>query len=190
MNRLSAKEKLDLVKKFLEHREVDTSRGFERALYDALTSFGPMAKLINRTMVEARPVDELGQMLFEGVEPTLADHAVTNLVALGSLAQPVATEPSLLPCRIHSFYRGLAGLWICMDTKCKSLLAEQRGGPTGKLFSQPRDTCDCGARVLELYTCRNCGTAYGRAYTNEVENPNFLWSEPGGSIHTQTEHYR
>ena len=145
-----------------------------------------MANLINRTMAEAQPVDELSQALFDGVAQDVAARAVTNLVALGSLARRVPTEPSLLPCRVHSFYRGLAGLWVCMDSECAKLPAKQRGGPAGKLFSQPRDTCDCGARVLELYTCRNCGTAYGRAYTNEVDDPDFLWSEPGGAFRTLT----
>ena len=65
----------------------------------------------------------------------------------------------------------------------------QRGGPSGKLFSQPRDVCDCGSRVLELYTCRNCGTAYARAYTNDVEEPDFLWSEPGGALRTLSGQY-
>src|ERR1035438_1423379 len=36
-----------------------------------------------------------------------------------------------------------------------------------------------GARVLELYTCRYCGTAYARAYSDDVDNPTALWSEPG-----------
>src|SRR6185503_3982820 len=67
---------------------------------------------------------------------------------------------------------------------CASLRPEQRGGPAGMLFSQPRDTCECGARVFELYTGRNCGSAYGRAYTNDVDDPNFLWSEPGGAFRT------
>src|SRR5207244_2246683 len=57
-------------------------------------------------------------------------------------------------------------------------------GPAGTLFSQPRDTCECGARVLELYTCRNCGSAYARAYTNDVAEPNFLWTEAGGAFRT------
>ena len=39
--------------------------------------------------------------------------------------------------------------------------------------------CDCGARVHELYTCRFCGTAYARAYTDDVDSPSALWSEPG-----------
>lgn len=71
-----------------------------------------------------------------------------------------------------------------MDSNCPALGAEQRGGPCGKLFSQPRDTCDCGARVLELYTCRNCGSAYGRAYTDNLTEPDFLWSESGGAFRT------
>jgi len=54
----------------------------------------------------------------------------------------------------------------------------------GKLYSQPRDICECGSRVLELYTCMHCGTLYGRAYTNDLENPTYLWSEPGETIQT------
>jgi ATP-dependent helicase YprA (DUF1998 family) len=172
------------VKSFLEYRGVTPPWELQSALFDALCSFGPMAHLINLTMREAFPVDTLGEVLFEGVEPPVAARAVTNLIALGSLARRDPTEPGLLPCRVHSFYRGLAGLWICMDPQCPALPAEQRGGPAGKLYSQPRDACECGARVLELYTCRNCGSAYARAYTSHVEDPDFLWAEPGGAFRT------
>ncbi|CAM5630017.1 hypothetical protein RLIN73S_02496 [Rhodanobacter lindaniclasticus] len=68
-----------------------------------------------------------------------------------------------------------------MDPNCTSIPAAQRGGPAGKLYSQPRDACECGARVLELFTCRNCGTARARAYTNDVNDPDFLWAEPGST---------
>lgn len=37
---------------------------------------------------------------------------------------------------------------------------------------------------MELYTCRNCGTAYARAYTDDVLAPDFLWSEPGSEFTT------
>lgn len=172
------------ISSFLEYRHVARPWHLQQALYDALVSFAPMAQLINLTMTEALPVDALGTALFEGVSPFVAERAVTNLIALGSVARRDPTEPGLLPCRVHSFYRGLAGLWVCMDPNCANLPAAQRGGPAGKLYSQPRDICECGARVLEMYTCRNCGTAYGRAYTNDVIDPNFLWSEPGGEFRT------
>jgi len=177
--------RLSQITSFLEYRSVERPWELQRALYDALVSFAPMANLINITMSEAQAVDALGEALFDGsVAPDVAARAVTNLIALGSVARREPTEPGLLPCRVHSFHRGLAGLWVCMDSQCASLPPEQRGGPAGRLFSQPRDTCECGARVLELYTCRNCGTAYGRAYTNDVDDPNFLWSEPGGAFRT------
>jgi ATP-dependent helicase YprA (DUF1998 family) len=171
------------VRAFLEYRG-STLPQLNRALYDALSSFGPMSRLINLTMTEAQPLDALAGMLFDGSEPRELGRAVTSLIALGSLARREPTEPGLLPCRIHSFYRGLAGLWVCMDPDCSNLAAEQRGGPAGSLYAQPRDACGCGARVLELYTCRNCGSAYARAYTNEVEDPNFLWAEAGGAFRT------
>ena len=171
---------------FLEYRNIARPWQLQRGLYDALASFAPMAHLINLTMTEAQPVHTLGEALFDGVPPDVAARAVTNLIALGSVARRDPTEPGLLPCRVHSFHRGLAGLWACMDPQCASLPPAQRGGPTGKLFSQPRDTCDCRARVLELFTCRNCGTAYGRAYTNDAEDPDFLWSESGGAFRTSS----
>jgi hypothetical protein len=173
------------VKPFLDHRGVKPNDGLERALYSALEKFPPMARLINLTMTEARPVDTLGDEIFEGTAPSDAARALTGLVALGSIARRDHTEPGLLPCRVHSFYRGLAGLWACMDPQCSELPVNERGrGPTGKLFGQPRDRCGCGARVLELYTCRNCGSAYARAYTNEVAEPHFLWAEAGGAFRT------
>ena len=176
--------RLSRIESFLEYRHIDRPWHLQRALYDALVSFPALGTLINITMSEAQPVDGLGRRYSDGVPADVAARAVTNLIALGSIARRDPTEPGLLPCRVHSFYRGLAGLWVCMDSQCSGVPPEQRGGPAGKLFGQPRDTCDCGARVLELYTCRNCGTAYARAYTNAVDDPNFLWSDPGGAFRT------
>src|SRR5262249_26596006 len=148
--------RLKQVSRFLEYRNVAPPWELQSALYQALESFGPMVSLISTTMGEAQPVDTLGATLFdETVPPAVAARAVTNLLALGSVGRREQPEPGLLPCRVHSFFRGLAGLWVCMDSQCASLPAARRGGPAGKVFSQPRDACDCGARVLELFTCRN-----------------------------------
>ena len=88
-------------------------------------------------------------------------------------AQPVlkADEAGLLPCRVHAFFRGLPGLWACLDPDCTVDRAGIPKGPIGAMYGQPQNTCDCGARVFELFTCRQCGTAYARAYTDDVENP-------------------
>ncbi len=171
------------VEPLLQYRNVKEQPSVEAALFEALKAYPPMSLLVNRTMREAIPLRDLGRVVFDTDDGLLAEKALTALVALGSLARRTEGEPGLLPCRIHSFFRGLPGLWACVDPACASPGHTPGSGPIGRLYAQPRDTCEgCGARVLEFYTCRQCGAAYLRAYTDEVLNPTYLWSEPGGAF--------
>ena len=175
--------RLRAVQDFLAYRGV-TAETEESgpALYQALQTFPPMNLLINITMREATPLEELGRQLFPNQDPELGDRAVTSLIALGSASHRALGEPGLLPCRIHAFFRGLPGLWACLDPDCDGA-AGYPDSPIGAIYSQPRSTCSyCAARVFELFTCRNCGTAYARAYTDNVETPRFLWNEPGSDF--------
>jgi len=183
----SDQERLQVVDAWLKYRSVDSTSNLGESLFNALCDFPPMGKLINLTMVNAERVDGLGEKLFPDVDPATAAAAVTSLAAFGSLARREKGAPGLLPCRVHCFFRGLPGLWVCMDQNCKAVDNEHRKAPCGKLFGQPRDQCDCGARVLELYTCRNCGCAYARAYTDNLIEPTYLWSEAGSVFHTSEE---
>ena len=168
-----------VIQPVLDHRHVTGRLGLEPSLFQALSEFPPLGLLINTTMKQARPVEELGHELFPDASRTEADAAATVLMALGSIARTDSKGPGLLPCRIHNFFRGLPGLWVCMDAACSELAEDERSGICGKMYSQPRERCECGARVHELYTCRFCGTAYARAYTDDVDSPSALWSEPG-----------
>lgn len=176
---MDSRSRLDAIASFLTYRGVKSSEDPERALYEALSEFPPMGLLVNLTMKEARPLADLGRDVFATEDQELADRAITALTALGSVARRNEGEAGLLPCRIHAFFRGLPGLWACLDPDCL-LQREFNGGPVGTLYAQPKDICDCGARVFELYTCRNCGSAYARAYTENLQEPSFLWNEPGG----------
>ncbi len=172
-----------------ERGVADHRRGIGVLLHDALAEYGPMNLLVNETMQRAQPVSELGQIIFPGVEASTADRAVTTLVALGSGARRTPDEAGLLPCRVHAFFRGLPGLWACLDPDCgavdRSTLAPGLG-PIGKLYAQPQATCECGSRVFEFYTCRHCGSAYARTYTDNLLDPDFLWHEPGGAFQATT----
>ncbi|MFF9130425.1 DEAD/DEAH box helicase [Streptomyces sp. NPDC014806] len=174
------------VQGLLDYRKVAVKEGAKvgELLHDALSGFGPMNLLVNETMQRAQPVSELGALIFPTVEKELADRAVSSLVALGSAARRSADDAGLLPCRVHAFFRGLPGLWACLDPDCSEVDREvhPEPGPVGKLYAQPRATCGCGARVFELYTCRHCGSAYARTYTDDVIEPSYLWHEPGGSF--------
>ncbi|MBT3043412.1 MAG: DUF1998 domain-containing protein [Candidatus Thiodiazotropha sp. (ex Codakia orbicularis)] len=175
-------ERFAVVQPLLEYRQVKRTNSVESSLYTALEGYGPMALLVNTTMKQARPIDELSTEIFPDVENKQADAALTVLMALGSISRMEPDAPGLLPCRIHNFFRGLPGLWVCMDPDCTELSEQHRDGICGKMYSQPVEFCDCGARVLEFFTCRNCGTAYARAYTDDIDTPTMLWSEPGKQL--------
>jgi ATP-dependent helicase YprA (DUF1998 family) len=175
-------DRLETISPLLDYRHVRGNHTVEAALHHALSDFGPMGLLINSTMKQALPIAELGRDLFPTTSREKADAAVTVLMALGSVARIDPNTPGLLPCRIHNFFRGLPGLWICMDPNCREITETEKNGICGKMYSQPRERCDCDARVLQLYTCRNCGTAYARAYSDNVDAPSALWSEPGHAL--------
>ncbi len=182
----SEAERFAAIQDFLAYRGVAEGDSVERALFQALHDFPPMSQLVNESMQSAMPLNELGQRLFPGTGYDEASRALTSLVALGSTARETSGSPGLLPCRVHTFFRGLPGLWACLDEACSALDAGDRSGPTGMLFGQPRDSCFCGARVFELYTCRNCGAAYARSYTDNVETPSYLWAESGSQFQSAT----
>ena len=179
-------QRVDVVRQLLEYRGVSIGDTAEAALYNALSDFGPMKLLINLTMKEAQPIGGLGQQIFPAADVGKRDLALTSLMALGSVARKEPNTPGLLPCRIHNFFRGLPGLWICMDPDCSEVGERGEEGICGKMYGQPREHCKCGARVLELYTCRNCGTAYARAYTDDALAPSVLWAEPGQRLRMDT----
>lgn len=175
----SDERRIAAVAAFVAERGVRPSASVSETLLRALDDFEPLGLLVNETMKAAVSVDALPDVVFPGVDHGLADRAVSNLMALASLARTKPGDASLLPCRVHSFHRGLPGLWVCMDPQCTALDPELRGGAAGKLYGQPRESCECGARVLELFTCRMCGTTYARAYTDTPDAPSYLWSESG-----------
>lgn len=178
-------ERADAVQALLNYRGITRTEGagIGSLLFHALESLPPLGQLVNITMDQAQPVTSLGGMVFPDAEPEIAERAVSTLAALGSVARLNEGDPGLLPCRVHAFFRGLPGLWACMDRNCSEVDRSVIGpGPIGRLYAQPRATCDCGARVFEFYTCRQCGAAYARAYTNDVLDPDYLWQDSGKAV--------
>lgn len=177
-------DQMSAAEPFLRFRGVKPEGDVSAALLAALDSYAPLNLLINETMKAALPVKELSALVFGTPDEEASARAVSSLLAFGSRARRAPDEPSLLPCRVHSFFRGLPGLWVCMDSDCAALPANERGGPAGKLYGQPQERCSCGAPVLEYFTCRYCGTSYARAYTNDLANPRFVWANSGERLQT------
>jgi hypothetical protein len=143
----------------------------------------PQAMLEGRRDMPETP-GELGMRVF-GTEAT--QEAVAGLLQALALAR-VDMDPSApapLPLREHLFARNVLGLWACSDSHCSQVEpAEQESHEprmVGKLYRTPRLVCDCGARVLDLLICRNCGEVYLGGYRGK---------NPGGPdylVHDQPE---
>jgi Lhr-like helicase len=131
----------------------------------------------------AKEVGALSVALFEDTPPELARRATDTLLELAASARARPGDPPLLAARVHAFFRALPGVWICTNPECEGVPAERRGGPSGKMFLEPRVLCDsCGCRVFELHTCRDCGLAVAVGYARSGTHPRFLWPEAGGGF--------
>ncbi len=69
-------------------------------------------------------------------------------------------DPEAIPFRSHHFVRMIRGIWACSDPQCAELERAERERADrriGRLFAIPSARCACGARVLELLYCYQCG---------------------------------
>lgn len=173
-----------------------------RALHTVLSRIPVVGRLVNLTsgaradedqerdpagVGPAQDAGALSARLFPEVAPEMAHAATNSLVELASLAKESNSKAPLLAARAHAFFRGLPGLWACSDPRCRCVPTELREQwehlpPTGALYAQPRRTCECGARVFEVHTCRSCGSAYFKAYSFDPDSPDYLWAEDVGEV--------
>ncbi len=142
-------------------------------------------QVLASTSEHAIALESLANIVFPG--SASARKATEVLLSLGTLARQSASDASLIPTRIHMIFRGLAGIYACIDPRC-SVRQERPGqeAPLGRLFAAPRTLCDCGARVFEMASCRACGGAYLLAQVprGQMESARFLWGETDGDLET------
>jgi ATP-dependent helicase YprA (DUF1998 family) len=149
------------------------------------TGFGPLELLIEQCSGNAIPFEELSRLLFPDNSQSDAERATNGLLAMGCFArriEPGRDEQPLLPTRVHMLFRGLPSLHACVNSICPS----RRYAPgeerlVGRLYTEPRTKCECGSRVYELYTHRDCGAAFFRVFGTGPD-ANFFWHEQGGTL--------
>ncbi len=128
--------------------------------------FGPVAVLLFPESPRERAVEATGNLLYLGSRATKADGL------------------SLLPSRLHMFFKGLPRLFVCVNPKCNQRREPDDKSPLlGRIYAEPRLRCACGSRVFELLSHRTCGAAYIRAYRNITGRNDpaiFLWTEGEG----------
>ncbi|CRK83012.1 DEAD/DEAH box helicase [Neobacillus massiliamazoniensis] len=148
---------------------------FQEFVFKQLNGYGPVEQVIKKISGNATSVEELVETVCPKVYFPTAEKAISNLLLLANMA--VKNGRVLLPARLHLFFRGLSGVFICMNPNCDN------SGFLGKIYDAYREQCTCGSRVFELYTHMLCGAAFIKAFCEKDTNfPTYLWSEPGSDI--------
>ncbi len=155
-------------------------------LYSVLEGFGPAEEAVRSISGNAIELTELGEKLFPSGDAEARRCATDALLALGTFARRESDKRVFLPTRLHLFYRGLPGLFVCVDRRCDARLNVGRSPEEyllGRLHTEPRTHCECRARarVFELLTHRDCGTAFLRGYIRGTRG-DFLWHEPSNDV--------
>lgn len=100
--------------------------------------------------LRATPFGDVARRLF-GNAPRGEEALKAMLAGLAEVEKPA------LQFRGHVMMRGMRGLWACSDPDCPGG-KPGTGRRMGRMYDTPRSTCiDCGARVLELLYCFECG---------------------------------
>lgn len=167
----------------LELGQTDRTVDPQVALFSLIERDGDVAWVRDRTARRATLLHVLAEECWSGLGTAEErERATAGLLAAGSYARPVASPdtPPLLSMRVHGFFRGIYGLWACIDPECSAVPESGREAgprPIGRLFVDPRPWCECGARVLELFSCRRCGLLFAGGIPDTVSGSLWPWSD-------------
>lgn len=138
------------------------------ASYRALSSHAQIVRARAMTNRRAVQFEALAESLWGDMgSPERRRLATAGLFAVGAFARErdIVDAPPLISSRIHMMFRGIPGIWACMNPTCPSVGPEFQhlaisNRPVGKLYTEPTPWCECGSRVLEIFTCRVCGLMF------------------------------
>jgi len=133
-------------------------------LYKKLEIFPPAAYLANELTGKPISYEELELNFLNNSDFSLA---LENLLGLCSFAQEKSTDQVYLPIRLHLMYRGLSGLFACVNPNCDQIKNNEEKSLVGKVYSRPALNCKCGGRIFEILTHRDCGAAFIRGFISE-----------------------
>lgn len=143
--------------------EVDLTAEPAIKLYKLLSGHPLVIRARTLTTRKAVQLERIATELWgDAAGPDERRKATAGVFAAGAFAREknVPDAQPLISSRVHMMFRGLPGVWACMDQSCGEvgdLSAAGVARPVGKLHTEPTPWCSCGSRVLEMFTCRVCG---------------------------------
>ena len=141
-------------------------------LYDNLPRYEAFVSLNEECRTGAKAYSYLREKLFPGV--AVASDALDALLVIVSLAEKEGNI--LFPVRLHMFVRGLQGIYACVNPACTCQgvhYSQREKLRIGKIYSIPKDQCQCGAKCFELVNHTKCGALYLKVYAKKVDGAGY-----------------
>lgn len=175
---------LEELAKRLGRGPLDTNKPIQVAAFEVFSGQEQIVSARTRTTRKAVQTQELSDTLWANLGNE-EDRclATAGVFSLGAFARPkdVPDAPPLISSRIHTMFRGIPGLWACMNSDCTEVTAPFRvgatGRPIGKVYTEPTPWCRCGSRILEIFTCRVCGLMFLGGIPDQVTGSLWPWTD-------------
>lgn len=149
-------------------------------LYECLNRFKPMIAIMKASRGNAISYQELALRTFPNSDLNVARRATETLLAIAPLAKNKDNQV-LFPARLHMMFRGLQGIFVCINPNCDKGNAIE-GFRLGQIyFGSRQDKCDCcGSKVYELLNDRRCGALFLKGYLYQnTKTRDFIWNTIG-----------
>lgn len=134
-------------------------------LFKNITRYEPFVSLLQACRGKATSYDELQSLTVHDMTEK-GTRAFENLLLLAPLAKD-ENNNVLFHARIHLFFRGLNGIYACLNPKCN----HTHDGDEihlGSLFTTMKNQCPyCHSKVYELINDRRCGALYIKTFVNK-----------------------
>ena len=134
---------------------VDIRAADPAELYDILGRDPATWRLIERLFDGSVPLAD-----FDAPAKPYGVDAVGLISAMSRAAWKTSdkAEERLAPLRLHAFERAVPGIWSCINSACPN---KPTDWPFGRILPERADECpSCGAPILEVVSCFECGEAF------------------------------
>ena len=136
----------------------------QKWLFDNIARYKPFVDLFNECRGNAISYDELLNRVI-GDNSKEGEKALENLLLIAPLAKD-ENNNVLFPARIHLFFRGLNGVYACLNPNCSHKHSGD-GLSLGALFTHEISQCPyCHSKVYELINDRRCGALFVKTFVH------------------------
>lgn len=159
-----------------------TDSDLQNWLYENLLLCTPCQRMLQICGGKATSFDAIAEIIFPGSDQTSALKAIEILFSIMPMAKNKDGKV-LFPARLHLFFRGLRGAYVCSNPNCSEASHEKNLG-LGKVYlnSSP-NRCKCGSIIYKLMNERSCGALFLQGFM-DLNSPagKFIWNQSGSVV--------